>query len=135
MTSKKNKKNYSQMNFDQVLFGEKKFSNILEEIYENSKDKEKKISKLINDLSPLILNVGDATMMVPLIAEYLEISVKNDEQLVKMVGIVQRMMASITNADVSQNKEKTSPYNEDEPLLSEKDKMELMADISDLTKQ
>ena len=77
---------------ESVIFGRKKFSDILEEIYDNQKKKEKQISALISELKPLISDIGDATLIVPLIKEYLEISVKNDEQLIKMATIVQRVL-------------------------------------------
>lgn len=77
---------------DNVVFGDKKFSDILEEIYNNQKKKEKQISALIAELKPLVNEIGDATLIVPLIKEYLEISVKNDEQLIKMATIIQRIM-------------------------------------------
>ena len=35
--------------------------------------------------------MGDATVVVPLIKEYMEISVKNDDQLIKMAAVVQRL--------------------------------------------
>ena len=66
-------------NLESVVFGNKKFSDILSEIYDNQKKKEKQISTLIGELKPLINDIGDATLIVPLIKEYLEISVKNDE--------------------------------------------------------
>ena len=75
-------------NLDSVIFGTKKFSDILNEIYDNQKKKEKQISTLIGELKPLINDIGDATLIVPLIKEYLEISVKNDEQLIKMATII-----------------------------------------------
>jgi hypothetical protein len=77
---------------DNVVFGKKKFSDILNEIYDNQKRKEKQISGLIAELKPLISDIGDATLIVPLIKEYLEIGVKNDEQLIKMATIIQRAM-------------------------------------------
>lgn len=77
---------------ENVIFGKKKFSDLLEEIYDNQKKKEKQISALISELKPLIESIGDATLIVPLIKEYLEISVKNDEQLIKMATIVQRIL-------------------------------------------
>lgn len=77
---------------DNVVFGSKKFSEILEEIYNNQKKKDKQISALISELKPLVNEIGDATLIVPLIKEYLEISVKNDEQLIKMATIIQRIM-------------------------------------------
>ena len=79
---------------DKIIFGEKKLSDILEEIYGNSKIKEKQISTLISELKPLVKDIGDATLIVPLIKEYLEIGVKNDEQLIKMSTIIQRALSS-----------------------------------------
>jgi len=77
---------------DNIIFGKKKFSDILSEIYDNQKRKEKQISGLISELKPLINDIGDATLIVPLIKEYLEIGVKNDEQLIKMSTIIQRAL-------------------------------------------
>jgi hypothetical protein len=85
------------MNFDQVMWGSKKFSDLLKDIYTNSKDKEKQIRELIETLKPLVNDAQSALMIVPLIAEHLNISVKNDEQLVKLAGIVQRALS--TNID------------------------------------
>jgi len=76
------------------IFGDKKFKDILEEIYVNQKKKDKQISTLINELKPMVTDIGDATLIVPLIKEYLEIGVKNDEQLIKMATIVQRCVSN-----------------------------------------
>jgi hypothetical protein len=82
------------MNFEQVMWGNKKFSDLLKDIYVNSKDKEKQIKDLIETLKPLVKDSQSALMIVPLIAEHLNISVKNDEQLIKLAGIVQRAMSA-----------------------------------------
>ena len=82
--------------FEKVVFGKKKFSDLLEEIYDNQKKKDKQINALINELKPMIEEIGDATLLVPLIKEYLEIGVKNDEQLIKMATIVQRALQTQT---------------------------------------
>ena len=84
---------------DKNVFGSKKFSDILEEIYNNQKKKEEQISTLISELKPLIQDIGDATLVVPLLKEYLEISVKNDEQLIKMATIIQRAVQNEGNDD------------------------------------
>jgi hypothetical protein len=84
---------------DNNIFGGKKFSDLLEEIYNNQKKKDKQISALIAELKPLVQEIGDATLIVPLIKEYLEISVKNDEQLIKMATIVQRIMSNNVGED------------------------------------
>ena len=84
---------------DKNIFGKKKFSDIIEEIYNNQKRKEEQISILISELKPLIQDIGDATLVVPLLKEYLEISVKNDEQLIKMATIIQRAVQNDGNDD------------------------------------
>ena len=81
---------------DSIVFGKKKFSDILQEIYNNQTEKKAQVSALISELKPLISDIGDATLVVPLIKEYMEIGVKNDEQLIKMATIVQRALQTET---------------------------------------
>ena len=76
---------------NQIIFDDKSFSDILKEIHKNQSKKAKQLASLIAELRPLITNLGDATVVVPLIKEYMEISVKNDDQLIKMAAIVQRL--------------------------------------------
>jgi hypothetical protein len=78
--------------FDKVVFGKKKFSDLLEEIYNNQKRRESQVSALISELKPMVSDIGDATLIVPLIKEYLEIGVKNDDALIKMATLVQRAL-------------------------------------------
>ena len=82
---------------DQILFDGKSSSDVFKEIYTNSKKKDKQINALIAELKPLIQNIGDAPVVVPLIKEYLEVSVKNDEHLIKMMAVIQRLSNSTTN--------------------------------------
>jgi hypothetical protein len=89
------------MNFDQVMWGNKKFSDLLKDIYTNSKEKEKQIKELIETLKPLINNSQSALLIVPLIAEHLNISVKNDEQLIKLASIVQRALLSSSSDEAA----------------------------------
>jgi hypothetical protein len=79
---------------DKNIFGKKKLSDIFQEIYNNQQKKEQQISALIGELKPLIKEIGDATLIVPLIKEYMELGIKNDEQLIKMATIVQRALSS-----------------------------------------
>ena len=103
---------------DNIVFGKKKFSDILNEIYNNQKKKEQQISGLISELKPLISDIGDATLIVPLIKEYMEIGVRNDEQLIKMATIVQRAL--------------NSGSGEDALGITEAEKEELMAELDKL---
>lgn len=77
--------------FDIEIFNGKNLSDIFQEIYENHQGKKSQIRELVQQLVPLIQGIGDATLLVPLIKEYMELGVKNDEQLVKLAQIVQRM--------------------------------------------
>ena len=81
---------------NQILFDDKSFSDLLKEIHGNQRKKAKQLASLISELRPLVQSLGDATVIVPLIKEYMEISVKNDDQLIKMAAIVQRLSTSTT---------------------------------------
>ncbi len=103
-------------NLESNVFGKKKFSDILKEIYENQKKKETQITALIGELKPLINDIGDATLIVPLIKEYMELGIKNDEQLIKMATIIQRAL--------------TTGKSEDEGFgMTEEEKAQLLSEV------
>ena len=81
------------MNPDKEIFKGKKLSDLFEEIYDNSKETKLQVKGLIGELKPLIENIGDATLLVPMIKEYMEIGVKNDEHLIKLATVIQRLEA------------------------------------------
>jgi len=102
------------MDFTQVtLFGKKTYADLLKEIHTNQKDKEVQLHSLIEGLKPMVTCSSDAIIMVPLIKEYLELAIKNDDALIKMAGIVQRAM----NTKMADNGELLS--DEDKELLFE----------------
>ena len=103
---------------NQILFDNKSFSYLLKEIHRNQNKKKKQLASLIAELKPLVQTLGDATVVVPLIKEYMEISVKNDDQLVKMAAIVQRLSTGNANSG-------------DGGLLTEEE----MAQLQDLTEE
>ena len=82
---------------NQIIFDDKSFGDLLKEIHGNQKKKAKQLASLIAELRPLIQSLGDATVVVPLIKEYMEISVKNDDHLIKMAAIVQRLSTGGSN--------------------------------------
>ena len=104
--------------FDKIVFGKKKFSDLLEEIYNNQQRKDKQVTALIKELQPMIEEIGDATLIVPLIKEYMEIGVKNDEMLVKMAALAQRAMNSSSG--------------ENSLGISDEEKEQLLSEISKL---
>ena len=84
---------------DKKVFGKKSYSDLLKEIYDNQKKKETQITTLINELKPLISDIGDATMIVPLIKEYMELGIINDVALIKVATIFQRIFANECNEE------------------------------------
>jgi hypothetical protein len=81
------------------LFKGTNFSDLMRDVYHNSKKKSRQIDTLIKSLEPMIKNVGDATVIVPLIKDYLEVSVKNDDALVKLAAVVQRLVTANSKED------------------------------------
>ena len=82
------------MGTDKEIFKGKSLSDLFGEIYDNSKETKQQVKALIGELKPLIENIGDATLIVPMIKEYMEIGVKNDEALIKLATIIQRIEIS-----------------------------------------
>ena len=83
------------MSIDKEIFKGKTLSDLFGEIYDNSKETKVQVKGLIGELKPLIENIGDATLLVPMIKEYMEIGVKNDEHLIKLAQVIQRLEATI----------------------------------------
>ena len=81
------------------LFKGTNFSDLMRDIYHNSKKKSRQIDLLIKNLEPMIKNTGDATVVVPMIKDYLEVSVKNDDALVKLAAVVQRIVTASNKDD------------------------------------
>ena len=71
------------MDKNDELFKGTSFADLMSDVYHNSKKKDRQINQLIAQLQPLIKNASDATIIVPLIKEYLDVAVKNDDHLVK----------------------------------------------------
>jgi len=102
------------MDKNDELFKGTSFADLMSDVYHNSKKKDRQINQLIAQLQPLIKNASDATIIVPLIKEYLDVAVKNDDHLVKLTAIVQRFISTkqtIAGAD---------------GLLSDEEKQQLM---------
>jgi hypothetical protein len=82
------------MDKNDELFKGTSFADLMSDVYHNSKKKDRQINQLIAQLQPLIKNASDATIIVPLIKEYLDVAVKNDDHLVKLTAIVQRYIST-----------------------------------------
>ena len=82
------------MSIDYEIFEGKSLSSLFEDIYKNTEYNRKQLDLLTRELTKFIKDGHTAVQIVPMIKEYLEINVKNDEQLVKLAGIVQRIIAN-----------------------------------------
>ena len=104
---------------DYEIFEGKTLSDVFKDIYDNSKTNKQQLEVLMKEVVGFIKDGDTAVQIVPMLKEYLEINVKNDEQLVKLATIVQRITAA--EGKVSDSG--------DEFGLSEAEKEQLMSAI------
>ena len=109
------------MEKDFNIFGDKNFSDLSQEIYENNKLKKTQIDLLIQEVHGYIQGIEDIAIVGPIIKELMDVGIKNDDNLVKLATIYQRIMSKqpIDDSDVG--------------LLSEEEKEQLMATLEDVT--
>ena len=118
------------MSNDYEIFEGKTLSDVFKDIYDNSKTNKQQLEVLIKEVVGFIKDGDTAVQIIPMLKEYLEINVKNDEQLVKLATIVQRITAA----------EKRVSDSGEEFGLSDREKQQLMdaieSDVQELqTKQ
>ena len=106
------------MAIDYEIFDGKSLSSLFKDIYDNTEFNRKQLEVLTKELVQFIKDGDTAVQIVPMIKEYLEINVKNDDQLVKMAGIVQRLIAAESRGGA-----------EDEYGLSDDEKQQLLSGI------
>ena len=101
---------------DYEIFEGKTLSDVFKDIYDNSKTNKTQLEVLMKEVVGFIKDGDTAVQIIPMLKEYLEINVKNDEQLVKLATIVQRITAA----------ERRVSDSGDEFGLSEAEKQQLM---------
>ena len=104
------------MSNDYEIFEGKTLSDVFKDIYDNSKTNKQQLEVLMKEVVGFIKDGDTAVQIVPMLKEYLEINVKNDEQLVKLATVVQRIIAA----------EKRVSYSGEEFGLSDAEKEQLM---------
>ena len=102
------------MEKDFNIFGDKKFSDLSKEIYENSKLKKTQIDLFIQEVHSYIQGIEDIAIVGPVLKELFDVAVKNDDNLLKLATVIQRIMNK--QADIV----------DDASLLTEDEKQELM---------
>ena len=106
------------MAIDFEVFEGKSLSDVFKDIYDNSKRNKEQLEVLMKEVVGFIKDGDTAVQIIPMLKEYLEINVKNDEQLVKLATIVQRMATAGNKGD-----------DDDNFMLSDREKEQLMKNI------
>ena len=108
------------MDNDIKIFGDKNFSDLSQEIYENNKLKKTQIDLLIQEVHGYIQGIEDIAIVGPIIKELMDVGIKNDDNLVKLATLYQRIMSkqTVDESDVG--------------LLTEEEKEQLMASLEDV---
>lgn len=99
------------------------FAGLCKDIVKNSESKKDQIDVLISELRGLIKTVNDAIIIVPLVKDYYDVGVKNDEQLVKLAAIIQKLVVRGENSGEGNNL-----------ILSEADRVQLMSEVISISK-
>ena len=82
------------MAIDFEVFDGKSLSDLFKDIYDNTQTNKKQLEGLMQEVVGFIKDGDTAVQIIPMLKEYLEIYVKNDDQLVQVAAIVQRIIAS-----------------------------------------
>ena len=105
------------MAIDFEVFEGKSLSDVFKDIYDNSNRNKEQLEVLMKEVVGFIKDGDTAVQIIPMLKEYLEINVKNDEQLVKLATIVQRLATA------------SKQGSEDEFGLSDTEKEQLLSGI------
>ena len=112
------------MAIDFEVFEGKTLSDIFKDIYDNSNKNKQQLEVLMKEVVGFIKDGDTAVQIIPMLKEYLEINVKNDEQLVKLATIVQRIAT-----------QQKSSNSDDEFGISDKQKEQLLASIQEVSNE
>lgn len=82
------------MNTEFEIFPGKNLSELFKDIYENQRSKKSKITDLITEIKKTVRHAGDYAVLGPIIKDLIDSSIKNDDSLVKMATIVQRIISA-----------------------------------------
>ena len=101
------------------IFEGKTFQDLTKDIYENTTKRKTQIDLLISEIHGFITTIDDVVLVAPIIKEYMDTAVRNDEHLVKLAGVLQRIIS------------KSQGDSDESMLLSDEEKEELMGTLQD----
>lgn len=105
------------MSLDKEIFDGKTLSDLFSEIYKNTDTKRQQINTFVSKLVMLIRTPEDAAVIGPIIKDFIEVNVKNDEHLVRVAQIAQRIVGVMSSGETIDG------------LLTEEEKQNLLKDI------
>jgi hypothetical protein len=108
------------MSVDFELFEGKSYKDLMKDIVSNTENKRDQIDIVISDLRDQIKTINDAIVLAPIIQSYLDIGIKNDESLVKLAAVVQRLISAQSGGDDSSG------------ILTEAEKEQLLKTIKEV---
>ena len=111
------------MSTDFELFPGKSLSGLFKDIYDNQQTKKVRISELIAEMKKVIRHAGDMATIGPIIKDLVDTSVKNDDALIKMAAIAQRIIGAQHKAEG------------DTGFLSDEEKEQLLREIEQTAKE
>ena len=104
---------------EKEIFEGKTFQDLTKDIYENTTKRKTQIDLLISEIHGFITTIDDVVLVAPIIKEYMDTAVRNDEHLVKLAGVLQRIIS------------KSQGESDESMLLSDEEKAELMGTLQD----
>jgi len=111
---------------DTEIFQGKTLSSLLNDIYNNQLHTKSQIDLLCEELSKMIKNISDVAVISPIIKDYLDVAVKNDDQLVKIANVVTKLLTAKSESS-------------DDGILSDKEKTQLLdalnEEVQEISKQ
>ena len=107
------------MSDNKEIFEWKTIQDLTKDIYENTTKRKVQIDLLISEIHGFITTIDDVVMVAPIIKEYMDTAVRNDEHLVKLAGVLQRIIS------------KSQGDSDESMLLSDEEKEELMGTLQD----
>ena len=107
------------MSDEKEIFEGKTFQDLTKDIYENTSKRKVQIDLLISEIHGFITTIDDVVLVAPIIKEYMDTAVRNDEHLVKLAGVLQRIIS------------KSQGESDESMLLSDEEKAELMGTLQD----
>jgi hypothetical protein len=107
------------MSNEKEIFEGKTFQDLTKDIYENTTKRKVQIDLLISEIHGFITTIDDVVLVAPIIKEYMDTAVRNDEHLVKLAGVLQRIIS------------KSQGESDESMLLSDEEKAELMGTLQD----